>query len=129
MTRALNGAQANLTIAQLVEKAKHSTAPVEIRVRDAKMVVVVLLQQDYEQLQAIRKAEKIIVTRPSKTPSGYLAETERALHRYKKKYRMTSVEFYRRFQAGALDESQRDYFDWRVTYNAHRRLKKRAAHG
>ena len=57
-----------------------------------------------------------------------LAETTRSLRQYEKKYQMTSAEFYRRFQADELDESERDYFDWRVLYNAHGRMKKRATH-
>lgn len=128
MSRHLSSSDANLTVAQLVEQARHSSGPVAVQVRDADMVVVVLPQRDYEQLRAIHQAEKRLVARPRKTTASLLAETSRALRHYEKKYQMTSPEFYRRFQAGELDENERDYFDWRTLFHAQRRLKKREAH-
>jgi len=118
-----------IAIDQLIKQAKRSAAPVEALVRGEEMVVVVMPKRDYEQLRAIRDAAQSLATRPPKTLAGYLAETTRALRRYEKKYGMKSAEFHRRFQAGELDEDERDYFDWRVEYNAYRRLKRRVANG
>jgi YD repeat-containing protein len=119
----------SIAIGELIEKARRTATPIEAPVRGKEVVVVVLPQRDYEQWCAIRKAVQSFATRPAKTPEGYLARTTRALRRYEKKYGMSSAEFYRRFQAGELGEDERDYFDWRVEYNAYRRLKRRIANG
>jgi hypothetical protein len=71
-------------------------------------------------------AEKDLVTRPPKTRARYKSETLRALRRYERKHKMTSAEFYRRFQAGELLEDERDYFDWRVRYNSYLRMSRPA---
>ncbi|MDE3091840.1 MAG: hypothetical protein KGJ80_20910 [Chloroflexota bacterium] len=115
-----------IVIDRLIEQAKHSAVPVEAPVRGEEMVVVVLPQRDYEQWRAIREAKRRIPARPSKTLAEYLAETKRTLRRYEKKYKMTSAEFYRRFQAAELPEKE-EFFDWRVEYNAFRNMKKRIA--
>ncbi len=129
MSRALPLTESNTTVAQLVKKAKRSSSPLEVQVPDSEMVVVVLPKHELEQLRAIRQVAKLLVTRPRKTRAGYLVQTRRVLREYEKKYGMTSAVFYRRFQAGELDENERDYFDWRVQYHAYRRMKKRVANG
>ena len=116
-----------IAIEQMIEQATRSATPVEAQVRDKDVVVVVFPQRDYEQWHAMRQLQKIFPTRPPKTPEGYLEDTIRSLRKYEKKYKMTSAEFYRRFQSGELGEGEMDYFDWRVEYNAYRRLKKRVA--
>ncbi len=112
-------------IAQLIQKAKRTDSSAEMRLRGDALVVVVLPEREYEHLRAIRNAQKTLVTRPPKSRAEYLADTERALRRYEKKYKMTSAKFYRRFQAGELGETE-DFFDWRVEYNAYRRMTGRA---
>ncbi len=129
MSRVLPVTDVNTTVAQLVKKAKRSSSPLEVQVPDSEMVVVVLPKHELEQLRAIRRVAKLLVTRPRKTRAGYLVQTRRVLREYEKKYGMTSAMFYRRFQAGELDENEHDYFDWRVQYHAYRRMKKRVANG
>jgi hypothetical protein len=118
--------ESGIAIDRLIERAKRSAAPVEAPVRDAQVVVVVLPQRDYEQWRAIRKAKQLIPMRPRKTRAEYFAETQRTLRRYEKKYKMSSVEFYRRFQAAELPERE-EFFDWRVEYHAFLNMKKRIA--
>ncbi len=125
----VQSSESGIVIDQLIKQAKRSAAPVEAPVRGEEMVVVVMPKRDYEQLRAIRAAAQSLATRPPKTGAGYLAETTRVLRRYEKKYGMKSTEFYRRFQTGELGEDERDYFDWRVEYNAYRRLKRHVANG
>jgi len=115
-----------ITLAELVEKARYSNVPVEMPVRESDVVVVAFPQRDYERWRLIRKAEKVLITRPRKTRASYKSETLRALRRYERKYKMTSAEFYRRFQAGELLEGERDYFDWRVRYDSYLRLSRSA---
>jgi hypothetical protein len=117
-----------MTVAQLIAKGKRASAPLEIPVPQAKMVVVVMPQREYAQIKAWRLAQKLFANRPRKTPAQYLAESARALRGYEKKYKMTSAEFYRRFQAAELEELP-DFFDWRVEYNSYRNLKQKIANG
>ena len=130
MSRALAFPESDTTVAQLIERAKRSSAPVEIRVEDSDLVVAVLPRQDLDKIHALRQfdATRVKKSRP-KTPAQYLAETERKLRRYEKKYKMSSAEFYRKFQAAELDEDELDYFDWRVYFHAYNRLKKKLANG
>ena len=62
-------------------------------------------------------------TQPS--PWEYFRQIVGELHRYEQKYDMTSDEFYRQFQSGALEEGPFDYFDWRVLYDGYRHMQKR----
>ena len=117
MSRVPPSNQAKTTLAQLAERVRKSNAPVEIPVCETDIVVVALPPRDYERWRAIRAAAQALVTRPRQRPEAYRAETLRVLRRYERKYKMTSAEFYRRFQTGELPEGQRDYFDWRVRYN------------
>jgi len=128
MSRVLSTPESKMTVAQLIAKGKRASAPLEIPVPQAKMVVVVMPQREYDQIKAWRLAQKLFANRPRKTPEQYLAESARALCGYEKKYKMTSAEFYRRFQAGELEELP-DFFDWRVAYNAYRNLKQKIANG
>jgi len=129
MSRPVLFPEANTTVAQLIERAKRSDAPVEIRVDDANLVVAVLPQVEMDRLHALRKFENRLPQKPRKTLAQHLAETEQTLRRYEKKYKMSSAEFYRKFQAAEIDEDELDYFDWRVQYNAYKHLKKKIANG
>ena len=126
MSQVVQPIQPKITLEQLVEKARYSNTPVEMPVRESDVVVVAFPQRDYERWRLVRKAEKVLVTRPRKTRAGYRSETLRALRRYERKYKMTSAEFYRRFQTGELLEGERDYFDWRVRYNSYLRMSRSA---
>ena len=126
MSHIVQSNRPKITLAELVEKARYSNVPVEMPVRESDVVVVAFPQRDYERWRLVRKAEKDLVTRPRKTRARYKSETLRALRRYEKKYKMTSAEFYRRFQAGELLEGERDYFDWRVRYNSYLRMSRSA---
>ena len=121
--------ESKIDVVQMIEQAKRSAAPVEAPVRDAKMVVLVLPQRDYDRWRILQKINRGSNAQPRKTRVEYLAETKRNLRQYEKKYKMTSAEFYRRFQSGKLGEDELDYFDWRVEYNAYLNLTKRTAHG
>ncbi|MBI3912849.1 MAG: hypothetical protein HY327_01440 [Chloroflexi bacterium] len=114
-------------IAQLIEQAKQTDSPAEWRLDD-NLVLVVLSGREYARWRGMRLLEKVIAKRPRKSPKQYLVESRRALRRYEKKYKMSSAEFYRRFQAAELEESM-DFFDWRVEYNSYRRMKKKIANG
>lgn len=127
MSRVLS--ESKIDVVQMIEQAKRSAAPVEAPVRDAKMVVLVLPQRDYDRWRILQKINRGSNAQPRKTRVEYLAETKRNLRQYEKKYKMTSAEFYRRFQSGKLGEDELDYFDWRVEYNAYLNLTKRTAHG
>lgn len=130
MPRMLSFPESETTVAQLIERAKKSSAPVEIRVQDTDLVVAVLPRQDLEKIRALRQFDaKLAKKSRPKTPAQYLAETERKLRRYEKKYKMSSAEFYRKFQAAEIDEDEFDYFDWRVYYHAYKQLKKKVANG
>jgi len=115
-------------IAQLIEQAKRTAAPAEMRLRDEDLVLVVLSEHEYARWRGMRRLDKAIAKRPLKSPKYYLAETRRHLIGYEKKYKMTSAEFYRRFQAAELEENI-DFFDWRVEYNSYRRMKKKIVNG
>ncbi len=130
MSRPLTFPEANTTVAQLIERAKKSSTPVEIRVQDSDLVVAVLPRQELDKIRALRQLEtKLAKKNRPKTPAQYLAETERKLQSYEKKYKMSSAEFYRKFQAAEIDEDEFDYFDWRVYYHAYKQLKKKVANG
>ncbi|MBI5649512.1 MAG: hypothetical protein HZC40_03565 [Chloroflexi bacterium] len=128
MSRVLSIPESKMTVAQLIAKVKRASTPFEIPVPQSKMVVLVMQQREYDQLKALRFAQKLFANRPRKTPAQHLAETTRVLRGYEKKYKMTSAEFYRRFQAAELEELP-DFFDWRVEYNAYRNLKEKIANG
>ncbi|MBI3912853.1 MAG: hypothetical protein HY327_01460 [Chloroflexi bacterium] len=79
MARSSSVAQSNLTVGELVAKAKRLSKPIEMR--EAEMVVVVMPQRDYEQFQALRRAQVPIVKRPRKTfkrALGLLASSQTA---------------------------------------------------
>lgn len=118
----------NLTVTQLIERAKQTDAAFELAVPHSDMVVLVMPQRDYDQLKTLRQMHQLTGNRPRKSLAQHLAETTRTLRQYEKKYKMTSAEFYRRFQAGELSE-ELDFFDWRVQYNAYHNLKKSIANG
>lgn len=126
MSQVVQSNRPKITLKQLAEKARYSNTPVEMPVRESDVVVVAFPLRDYERWRLVRKAEKDLVTRAQKTRARYKSETLRALRRYEKKYKMTSAEFYRRFQAGELPEDERDYFDWRVRYNSYLRMSRSA---
>ncbi len=111
---------------KLIQRAKRSDAPAELRLRDEDLVVVVFPKRDYDRLRGFRKLERFIAKHP-KSLEEHLKETSDVLKRYEKKYGMTSAEFYRRFQSGELGEDELDYFDWRVEYGSFNRMKKRVA--
>ncbi|MBI4674276.1 MAG: hypothetical protein HY741_21750 [Chloroflexi bacterium] len=117
------------TVAQLIARAKESSSPIEIRVQDSEMVVVVLPQVEFDKLRAMQKFGEYLSPRRPKTLTQHLTETLHDLRQYEKKYKMTSAAFYRKFQSGELGEDELDYFDWRVQYNAYKRLKKKIANG
>jgi len=129
MPRTLSFPESETTVAQLVARAKRSSAPVEIRVEGANLVVAVLPQAEIDRLHALRKLGPLLPQKPRKTLSQHLAEVRRTLRRYEKKYKMSSAEFYRKFQAAEIDEDELDYFDWRVQYHAYETLKKKIANG
>ena len=85
----------------------------------------VQLQEDQELLITIvplpKRCEGTDETRPS--PEEYFYRIVKGLHRYERKYRMTSEEFYRRFQSGDIQEGPFDYFDWRVLYDGYRYMQ------
>jgi hypothetical protein len=62
-------------------------------------------------------------TRP--TPLAYFHELVNRLRHYEEKYGMSSEEFYRRFQSGAIQEGPFDYFDWRILWDGYRRMQER----
>lgn len=117
------------TVAQLVARAKESTVPVEIRVQDSDMVVAVLSRVELDKLRALQKFGRYLKPSHPKTLAEHLAEVRRTLRGYERKYKMTSAEFYWRFQAGELGEDELDYFDWRVQFNSYKHLKKKIANG
>lgn len=130
MSRPSHSTAPETTVAQLVARAKRSASPVEIRVRDSDLVVTVLPKHELDKLRALRQFEsKAVKKHRPKTPAQYLAETERKLRRYEKKYKMSSALFYHKFQRGELSEEELDYFDWRVYYHAYKRLKRKQANG
>ncbi len=129
MSRTLSFPESETTVAQLVARAKRSSVPVEIRVEDANLVVAVLPEAEIDRLHALRKFGTRLPQKPRKTLAQHLAEVRRTLRRYEKKYKMSSAEFYRKFQAAEIDEDEVDYFDWRVEYGAYLRLKQKIANG
>ncbi len=50
-------------------------------------------------------------------PVDDLLELAGRLHEYEEKYRMSSAEFYRRYQAGTLDDELQHCVDWAATYD------------
>ncbi len=129
MSRPLSFPESKTTVAQLIARAKQSSTPVEIRVADANLVVAVLPQWEMDRVHALRKFGNRLPRKPRKTLAQHLAETEEILRGYETKYKMSSADFYRKFQSAEIDEDEIDYFDWRVEYGAYLRLKKKIANG
>ncbi len=82
------------------------------------------LQKDQDLLLTILPVpHKADEARPS--PWEHFCQIVDELRHYEQKYDMTSEEFYRQFQSGALQEGPFDYFDWRVLCDGYRRMQKR----
>lgn len=111
---------------ELIRKARRSRAPAELHLPKGDLVVLVLPRREYERIRGFRALAKVVARRPKRSPQELFRDTQRTLRQYEKKYKMSSAEFYRRFQAAELDETE-DFFDWRFEYNSYRRLKKRVA--
>lgn len=129
MIRAQPISPSNVTVGELVSRAKQSGTPIEIRVPNSELVVVVLSQVELDKLRALQIFGNYLKPRRPKTLARHLTDTLRNLRQYEKKYKMSSATFYRKFQAAELGEDELDYFDWRVQYNAYKRLKKKQANG
>ncbi len=63
--------------------------------------------------------------KPRRTPLELFRETVHELRKFEEKYGMTSAVFYKKFQAGEIEEGPWDYFEWRVAYRGFLRMKER----
>lgn len=95
---------------------------------------VVRLREPTQQLQKGQELLVTIMPLPIKykvvsetqpSPLAYFRQILSRLRHYEQKYRMTSKEFYQRFQSGSIQEGPFDYFDWRVLYDGYRYMQKR----
>lgn len=85
------------------------------------------LQEEQELLIAILPlpVDSRSTTKAPPTPPAYFRQLVSKLRRYEEKYGLSSEEFYRQFQSGAIQEGPFDYFDWRVLYDGYRRMQER----
>lgn len=74
---------------------------------------------------SVKEMLEALPTRERKLPFDYFAETVHSLRELEQRYGMSSEEFYRRFQEGAIEEGPVDYFEWRVQYGSLLRMKER----
>ena len=74
---------------------------------------------------SVKEMLEALPTREHKSPFDYFAETVHSLRELEQRYGMSSEEFYRRFQEGAIEEGPVDYFEWRVQYGSLLRMKER----
>lgn len=120
----LNLKEPDINLAQLLTRMKQSRQPIELRLPE--MDAVLLISKDqYVSLLSIKEMLEALPTRERKSPFDYFAETVRSLRELEQRYGMSSEEFYRRFQEGAIQEGPEDYFEWRVQYGSLLRMKER----
>jgi len=115
--------ETKVTLDDLV--ARYQDRAVGFRIPHLDGVLLILPAEEYSFVTSAIRARRTVPTRPSKTPAEYFAETVHILRQLEQKHGMSSAEFYRRFQAGALQEGPTDYWEWRVRYKSFLTMKER----
>ncbi len=108
--------ESDVTLAEVA--ARYEGQTIALQIPRSKSVLLLLPSEDYRYVRSAIEARRALPARPSRTPAEYFAETVHVLRRFEREHGMTSAEFYRRFQEGALVEDQTDYWEWRTRYRS-----------
>ena len=83
----------------------------------------------------LKKEQELVVTlvpmpvkvagKARPTPLTYFRQLVNKLRRYEEKYGISSEEFQKGFESGAIPEGPFDYFDWRVLYHGYLHMQER----
>ncbi len=69
------------------------------------------------QLPSTEEFQKLLAQAMAETnPVDDLLELSHTLREYEQKYQLSSVDFYEKYQAGALDDELQHCVEWAVTY-------------
>jgi len=115
--------ETDVTLTELTKRFQGQTVSFQLPRLDS--VWLLLPREDYDFVTAAIQSRQALPTRPSRTPAEYFAETTRILRQLEQKHGMTSAEFYRQFQAGAIQEGPEDYWEWRVRYKSFLTMQER----
>jgi len=113
----------DVTLAELVTRFRGQAVGFQIPRLEG--MLLLLPGEDFSFVTSAIQARKALPTRPSRTPAEYFAATVCALHCFEQKHGMSSAEFYRKFQEGALQEGPADYWEWRARYKSLLTMKER----